>query len=1060
MEDFKRIQSTLNTMRIKKQLLSNAKLWLMALAVTMMYSWDAHSQQTANYDEKLYDAVEYRSMGPHRGGRASAVTGVPGKPNLYYMGATGGGVWRTIDGGQTWENISDGYFGGSIGAVAVAESNPNVIYVGGGENTVRGNVSYGYGIWKSLDAGKSWEFIGLPDSRHVGRIRINPRDENHVYVAVLGDLMKDHEERGVFESKDGGATWKKILYVDAGSGVMDLVFEPGNERVLYATTWQVRRTPYSLSSGGPGSKMFKSTDAGATWKDITKNPGLPKGVWGISGVTVSPVNPNRVWAIIENDNGGVYRSENAGETWTLVNNDRNLRQRAWYYTRIYADTQDEDKVWVMNVSYHVSTDGGRTFESNNAPHGDHHDLWIAPEDNMRAVIADDGGAQVTFDGGENWSTYMNQPTAQYYRVTTDDSFPYRIYVAQQDNSTQRVRHRTEGGGITETDWDVSAGGESGWLAPDPKNNDIVYGGSYGGLLTRMDHSTGQMRAVNVWPDNPMGHGAEGMKYRFQWNFPIIFSKHDPNKLITTSQHVHVSYSEGQNWEIRSPDLTRADPEKLKTSGGPITQDNTGVEYYGTIFAIAESNFTEDVLWVGSDDGLINVTRDNGETWTNVTPPTSLMPEWTMINSIEAHPFEEGGAYVAATGYKQGDYKPYLFKTTDYGKTWTKIVNGIDPGHFTRVIRADPERKGLLYAGTETIMYISFNDGATWKSFQRNMPIVPITDLAIKDNNLIVATQGRSLWIIDDLTVLHQLSDEVANADHYLFKPMDSYRMGGTRRESKTEGENRDGGVMVTYNMKEVKPTDVVSLEFLEANGSLIRKYSTDSQQRETKLTPKAGGNVFTWDMRYEPAETFDGLIMWSGSLAGPMAVPGDYKVRMTVNGEVQEHAFKIIGDPRSESTQEDYKKQFDFLIAVRDKLTDTHRSIKEIRAVRDQLNFITARIKDDPNLADVVEAAKQLDEEMTIVEEALYQTQNQSRQDPLNFPIRLNNKLAALNGIVGRGNYPPTDQAETVREELTTLINGELTKLRQIIQTELPEFNRMVKDKNLNAIIVTTPAQR
>lgn len=1039
---------------------SKIGMGLLATMLVWAFAFDGQAQQRLSYDDQLHEAVEYRLVGPHRGGRSSTVTGVPGKPMLFYFGSTGGGVWRTTNGGQTWENISDGYFGGSIGAVAVSEYDNNVIYVGGGEKTVRGNVSYGYGMWKTIDGGKTWESIGLPDSRHIGRIRIHPRNPDHVYVAVMGDLYKDTPDRGIYETKDGGKTWNKILFASERAGFVDLIMEPGNPRVLYASSWDIRRTPYSLESGGPDSKLWKSIDGGATWKDISGNQGLPKGLWGISGVSVSPVNPDRVYAIIENDNGGVFRSDDAGETWRLVNNQRDKRQRAWYYTRIYADTQDEDKVWVLNVNYHISYDGGRTFESANAPHGDHHDLWIAPEDNQRVIIADDGGAQVSYDSGDNWSTYMNQPTAQFYRVTTDNHFPYRIYVAQQDNSTMRIAHRNDGGGISENDWQSSAGGESGWLAPDPKNNDIVYGGSYGGLLTRLDHSTGQSRAVNVWPDNPMGWGAEGMKYRFQWNFPIVFSKHDENKLITTSQNVHISYNEGQSWEIISPDLTRNDASKLGPSGGPITKDNTGVEYYATIFSVAESNFTEDVFWTGSDDGLVYVTKDGGKNWENVTPPASMMPEWIQINAIDAHPFEEGGAYVAAINYKNGDYRPYLYKTTDYGKTWKKITNGIDPGHFTRVVRADPGRKGLLYAGTETGMYISFDDGESWKPFQKNLPIVPITDLAIKDNNLVVATQGRSVWIIDDLTPLHQLSDEVANADWHLFKPQDSYRMGGFSRPSLTAGTNRAGGVMVYYNLNDVADDAVVSLEFMEADGSLIRKFATNSSDNSTRLRTEKGGNTFNWDMRYEAAEGFDGMILWAAGLTGPMAVPGDYKVRLTVNGESREESFKIIGDPRVETTQEGYQEQFDFLISVRDKLTEAHQSIKQIRDVRTQLNFITSRIKDDPAYADVVAAAKELDKEMTAVEEALYQTKNQSGQDPLNYPIRLNNKLAHLNSLVGRGNYPPTEQSEAVRSEITQAINQEISTLRQIMQTQLPQFNRLVKEKNLNAIMLGTPTQR
>ena len=708
------------------------------------------------YDSAQYAALSYREIGPFRGGRSAAVVGVPGEPDLYYFGATGGGVWKTEDAGETYRNISDGYFGGSIGSIAVAPSDPNVIYVGGGEVTVRGNVSSGNGIWKSEDAGKTWQYAGLPQSRHIPRIVIDPQNPQIVYAAVLGNIYKPTPQRGIYKSTDGGKNWTKIHFVNPHAGAVELVMDPSNPRVLYAATWRMQRTPYSLSSGGEGSALWKSTDRGKTWQEISNNEGFAKGTLGIMGITVSPVNSQRVWAIVENQKeGGVYRSDDGGTRWKKVNDSRALRQRAWYYSKIYADTQDENGVYVMNVAYHHSTDGGKTFTAHRAPHGDHHDLWIAPENNQRMIIADDGGAQVSFDGGSRWSTYHNQPTAQFYRVTTDNAFPYRIYAAQQDNSTIRIRHRSTGRNITEKDWEATAGGESAHIAIDPTDNDIVYGGSYGGYLTRVNHHNQTARGINVWPDNPMGYGAEGMKYRFQWNFPIVFSRHNPKRLYTFSNHVHVTENQGQSWDIISPDLTRNDPERLKSSGGPITQDNTGVEYYCTIFAADESPLQEGLLWVGSDDGLIHLTRDGGKNWSNVTPKN--MPEWMMINSIDPSPFDPGTCYVAGTRYKMGDFRPYLYKTTDYGATWEKIDHGIPNEHFTRVVRADPAKKGLLYAGTENGMYVSFNDGQLWEPFQQNLPLVPITDLTIKDHSLIVATQGRSLWMIDDLTVLHQLT---------------------------------------------------------------------------------------------------------------------------------------------------------------------------------------------------------------------------------------------------------------------------------------------------------------
>lgn len=1019
------------------------------------FCFDGESQRrkrntstSPTYDKSLYEGMQWRNIGPFRGGRSAAVTGVPGKANLFYMGSTGGGVWRTKDGGQTWENISDGYFGGSIGAVAVSEWDNNVIYVGGGEKTVRGNVSSGWGMWKSVDAGTTWQEIGMKNARHIARVRIHPKNPDLVYAAVMGDLYKSTSERGVYRSKDGGQTWQRVLFANSDAGAVDLTFDPNNPRILYASTWRIRRTPYSLESGGEGSGLWKSTDGGDTWTNISKNEGLPGGIWGISGVTVSPVNSNRVWAIIENENGGVYRSDDAGKTWRLINKERNLRQRAWYYTRIYADTQDEDIVYVLNVRYHKSTDGGKTYETYNAPHGDHHDLWIAPEDNQRMIIGDDGGAQVSFDAGENWSTYYNQPTAQFYRVTTDDSFPYRIYGAQQDNSTVRIDHRSGGWFIGEDDWESTAGGESAHIAPDPDNNDIVYGGSYDGFLTRVDHENEQVRAVNVWPDNPMGHGAEGFKYRFQWNFPIFFSPHNPDKLYTASNQLHVTTNEGQTWEVISPDLTRNDPSKLGPSGGPITKDNTSVEYYCTIFAATESYHAEGVIWTGSDDGLVHVTRDGGENWTNVTPPG--MPEWMMINSVEIDPFNKGGLYIAGTKYKSGDYAPYLYKTEDYGQSWKKITNGIAAEHFTRVVRADPNQKGLLYAGTEAGIYVSFDDGASWQPFQMNLPIVPITDLAIKDNNLIAATQGRSFWIIDDLTPLYQLS-EASGKSTYLYKPMDSYRMGGGNgRTSKTAGTNHPGGVLVNYFVKDTASTDTISISFHEADGDLIKAYSThpDREAEEGKLDVKPGFNSMNWDMEYPGAKTFDGMILWWASTGGPTATPGAYKVKMTVNGSEVEQTFKLLADPRSESTQADYQAQFDFLIKVRDKLTETHEAIINIRKAKAQINDVMKKAENDS----ISKLGKDIIKEMSEIEKALYQTKNESGQDPLNFPIRLNNKLGHLGSLMGMGNYRPTDSALAFYDEVTALIDAQLGMLNGIFETRINEFNLAVKEAEIDAV--------
>ena len=998
--------------------------------------------------------LKWRSIGPYRGGRASSVTGVVGKSKTFYMGATGGGVWKTINGGQTWNNVSDGYFGGSIGAVAVSESDPNIVYVGTGEKTVRGNVSPGYGgFWKSEDAGETWKKLNLDiDQVQVGRIKIHPKNPNIVFIAIMGDLFKNSKNRGIYKTNDGGNTWKKTLYSNERSGAVDISFESDNPRVMYASTWNIRRTPYSLESGGDGSAIWKSTDEGETWMNISNNKGLPSGIWGISGVAVSPVNSNIVYALIENKNGGLYKSMDSGKSWKLINSDRNLRQRAWYYTRIYADTKNENRVYIMNVAFWRSEDGGKTFERYRTPHGDHHDLWIDPDNNQRMIVADDGGAQISNDDANNWSTYMNQPTAQYYRVTTDNSFPYNILVAQQDNSTQRVPHRVNSGSITERDWESSAGGESAHLAAKPDNPNIVYGGSYGGHLSRLDHNTGERRVVDIWPNNPMGHGAEDMKYRFQWNFPIFFSPHNPNKLYTTSNRFHVTTNEGQSWNVISPDLTRNESEKLGPSGGPITKDNTAVEYYATIFAACESPYEKDLLWAASDDGLIHVSKNGGDNWENVTP--SNAPNHIMWNSVEPDPFIKGGLYIAGTLYKTGDYKPYLYKTKDYGKTWIKITNGIPNNFFTRVLRADPKRQGLLYSGTESGMFISFDDGSSWNSLQLNLPLVPITDLAIKNNNLIASTQGRSLWIIDDLLPLHEITKKIENSNFHIFSPIDSYRMGnpGWGGTSASAGKNHHNGVEVFFNIKNkiVNDSSNISLEFLDKNKKLIKKYSNNDKKNPLKIN--GDKNSFVWNMRYDDAKGFDGLIMWAASLRGPKASPGNYFVKLNVDKNSMEKSFNILKDPRSNSSIEDLKKQFDFLISVRDKVTSVHEAIIQIRSTRKQLNNLEEKLDENHN-----ELKKNINEvinDITKIEKTLYQTKNRSGQDPLNFPIKLNNKLAHLASVASSGNYKPTDQMYGVRDELIKKIDIELNLWNNIKENKLEQINTAIKESNIQLISI------
>ena len=1049
-----------------------------------IYTFGQSKKSKINYDESLYNSIEYRLIGPFRGGRAGTAVGVLNNPNLYYMGTAGGGVWKTQDAGSTWEPISDGYFGGSIGAIAVSESDPNIIYVGEGEQTLRGNVSSGHGMWKSTDAGETWHYIGLPKSEHISRIRIHPENPEIVYVGVIGNLWKPNPERGLYKTNDGGMTWEKILYVSDKAGIGDLILDPNNSRIIYATTWQMKRNGYRMDSGGPDSKIFRSYDSGKTWEDISEFNGLPSFPWGIVGVAISPVNSKRIWVMVEADNGGLFRSDDGGNNWEKVNSNRALRQRAWYYTRIYADTQNEDKVFVLNVSYGVSTDGGKTFTLKNAPHGDHHDLWIDPSNNMRMVIADDGGAQVSNDGGENWSTYFNQPTAQFYRVSTDNSFPYRIYGAQQDNSTVRIKHRSSGSSITERDWEPSAGGESAHLAPDPKNNEIVFGGTYKGYMMMQDHSNGQIRSVNIWPDNPAGSGAEVMKYRFNWNFPVMFSPNNPNKLYAGSNYLHLSENSGQTWKTISPDLTRNIPETIKSSGGPITQDNTGAEYYANIFAIAESELEEGVIWVGSDDGLIHITKDGGETWENITPPKKLSPELNMINSIDPSPFKKGKAYIAATSYKFGDYTPYLYKTEDYGKTWSLITDGINSNYYTRVIRSDKKREGLLYAGTEWGMYISFDDGNSWSKFQLNLPVTSIRDLAVKDNDLVVATHGRSFWIIDDLTPLHQLNDNNHDDDAILFKPDLSYRMaqsgGWNRPNNLLSGQNHPNGVIINYYIKNLQEGDYIRIDIENKDGSVIRTFSNNqdkyskienndvnkmvgnpvlsnpndidnalSSDNLVSLSPKSGGNRLIWDMRYPGFKSFEGMVLYSSPNVGPKVAPGKYNIKMTYNDQILQKEFEIVKDPRVKISQADYQDQLEFLINVRDEVSRANQKIIDIRNIKNNMIFILEKTRNNVELQEMIN--KYLTD-ISEIENNIHMTKNQSRQDPLNYGIRINNRIAFLLADSQRGDYPPTDQSKEFFIQIKEELDTEILKLDALIDKHSQKIENYLEENKIELI--------
>ena len=1057
------------------------------------------------YDSSAFAALRWREIGPFRGGRSVAVAGSSKRPNEYYFGTTGGGVFKTTDGGITWAPVTDKYFGGTIGAIGISESNPDIVYVGAGEYPIRGNVSHGDGVWRTSDAGKTWTSIGLADTRQISRVRVNPTNPDIVYVGAQGHVFGPNAERGVYKTTDGGKTWRKILYRNDSTGVTDLVLDPTNPEIIYAAFWQAWRTPWQLISGGAGSGIFKSTDGGEHWTELTRNPGLPQGVIGNIGLAVSPSSSNKVWAIVEADSGGVFRSTDGGATWARTNSGRRLRQRAWYYTRIFADPKNDKSVYVLNTGMYRSSDDGKTFRPIRVPHGDNHDLWIAPNDAERMIESNDGGANVSFNGGKSWSE-QDQATAQFYHVVTTNHFPYRVCGAQQDNSTLCGPSR-KSGGIDISDWYDVGGGESGYIAVRADTPDIVFAGSYGGLLTRKDIKTGFERDVNPWPNNPMGHDAADAKYRFQWTYPIVISPHNPGRMYVGSSVIFQTDDEGQTFKPISPDLTRHDPRTLGASGGPITKDQTSVEYYATVFTIAESPRTAGVIWAGSDDGLVNVTRDGGKTWKNVTP--AGLPEWARISMIDASNFAPGTAYVAANRYQLDDMKPYLYKTNDYGATWTPITNGIPATEFTRVLREDPERAGLLYAGTERGVWISFDDGANWQSLRRNLPIVPIHDLAIKEGDLIAATHGRSFWILDDLSALRQMSPEIARAPAHLFKPRKVYRAGfggggGTGAAGgHPSGANPPSGGVVYYSL--AQPRQLVTIDFLDPQGKIIRSFTSQQDPkvaadsvradsvrsarndslRRAGVTPdtaaraeaggeetppgedgpvrrpppprvanKAGLNMFAWNLRYPDPSVFENMILWAGSISGPVILPGTYTVRLNVNGQRYTQPLTIVKDPRSTATDADLKEQFDFLMRIRDKTSQANDAVKTIRNVKAQLADRAKKMPADKSVA-FSRIAADLSNRLSAIEGEIYQVRNQSGQDPLNYPIKLNNKIAALSGVVGGTDAKPTSQSYTVFNDLSSQLDRQLSALRGALIV-LPSINATLKAAGLPPIVPST----
>ena len=1007
---------------------------------------------------RILEGLEYRLIGPTRGGRVTAVTGFPDHPHRFLMGSTGGGVWQTDDAGQNWANISDKFFKvGSIGAIAVADSDSNVVYVGTGSSQPRGNISPGIGVYRSLDGGDSWEHVGLEEAGQIGRIRVHPRNPNLVYVAALGHIFGPNQERGVYRSRDGGSTWERVHHISDRTGAVDLAMNPKNPRILYAGFWTAERKPWTMISGSEEGGVFKTTDGGDSWNKLSG--GLPEGLVGKVGVAVSPVNPDRVWVLIEAETGGVYRSDDGGKSWRAVNTQRMLRQRAWYYTRIHADPLDADTVYALNTWFYKSIDGGRTFEQIQVPHGDCHDLWLNPTDPRIMIHGDDGGAQVTLNGGRSWSPLTNQPTSEIYRVTVDNQFPYRVYGAQQDSSTISLPSQPLRGLTPSQHWKSVGGCESGHIAIDPRDPDIVYAGCYGGSISRTNLRSGESRAILVYPQLQLGQAPRDLKYRFQWNAPIRISPHDADVIYHTSQVVHRSRNAGQSWTEISGDLTRNDKSKQGHGGEPITGDNTGVEVYGTVFAFEESPRQKGLLWAGSDDGLVHISRNGGENWESITP--AGLPEWGTVNMIELSVHDAGRALIAVQRYRLDDFAPYIFRTNDYGKTWDRLTdgsNGIPANHFVRVVREDPDRKGLFYAGTEFGLYVSFDDGTHWQSLQLNLPVTPVTDLAVHRKDLVVATQGRAFWILDNLTVLHQVDPSMDPSAPHLFRPRRAVRVSSGGREDSSSG------AVVYFYLAEEPDDEEVKLEMLDDQGKVIRDYSSKTAggpseglrpdpSGSARLEAVKGLNRFVWDFRYPGPNQVRDAVVWE-SPSGPAVLPGTYQVRLTIGDWQQQRSFQLVNDPRGATKSTDLEEQFDLSLEILEELNSVYDEIRKIRSVREQTADLAGRMAESGYGDEAKQLARELGEKLTAIEGQLMQTRNESSQDPLNFSPMLDNQIAYLLGYVASSRTRPTDGSvvrfEDLKEEHALLS----ADLESVLRKELAAFNQLVAEKKIPAILL------
>jgi photosystem II stability/assembly factor-like uncharacterized protein len=1037
---------------------------------------DKDNAEPAKPEEKPFKGMKYRLIGPFRGGRSLTAAGIPGDPTTYYFGATGGGVWKSTDGAMTWTSVFDKEGTSAIGSLAVSNSNHNILYVGTGEACIRGNISHGDGVYKSLDGGKSWKNTGLKDSRAIGKVIINPTNPDIAFVAALGHPYGPNTERGIFRTMDGGKTWEKVLYKDENTGGIDVAFDPHNPNILFGALWQARRTSWSMDSGGPGSGLYRSNDGGTTWKRLEEH-GLPKGPYGKIGVAVG-ANSDRVYALIEahNPDGGLYRSDDGGETWQLVNPRHSLWQRPWYYMHVIADPRDENVLYIMDVDAYRSTDGGHLFNKVRVPHGDNHGLWIDPQDTRRMIASNDGGVTVTLDGGKTWTTQDNQPTAQFYHVITDGATPYRVYGPQQDSGTVGIASRSDSGSISYSDWYDVGGGEAGYIAPYPPDPNIVYAADYQGNITRYDRHTGQVKAITEQPELSDAYGAANLEHRFQWTAPVMISPHDPNTLYHGGEVLFKTTDGGVHWQAISPDLTRNDKSKQKVSGGDITLDDSGTEYYDTIFALVESPMTKGLLWVGTDDGLIQLTKDEGKTWTNITPKD--MPEWSRISQIDASVFDASTAYVAVDRHQFDDLHPYIYKTNDFGKTWTKLGQGIPDNAFVRVVREDPKKRGLLYAGTEIGVFVSFNDGANWRPLKLNLPTTPVHDLTIKDNDLVVATHGRAFWILDDVSPLRQFTDAISGKDAFLYTPGDAYRIqagaSGEKRPSKRTGQNAPAGAVIYYFLKDAPKKDVeAKIEILDASGKVVRKYSSaetdpleeplepDDKKPEKQVKPEEGLNRFVWDLRYEGARNVPGYYLWEyGSGArGPVAVPGHYQARLTVGGQSQTVGFDLKLDPRVNVSQADLEAQFNLLLQTRDELSQVYDTVNQVQDVRAQLAGLKRRLPQNAASKNIAVAADDLEKKLVALREALVNLEIDANEDSLAYPPQLDAKLAYLAMDVSTADSAPTE-AEFKQFEKLKRQSGELiARWDDLQRRDLAAFQKLTAEGSLSTVVVP-PAGR